>query len=290
MEIEEIQTWQWMLAGLLAGLLFSCVVSWSGPGFDGQDRETMEQGEFENRAFALTKYGDISAVYPRYVNDINLYHKGQPFLRDVTVHPPIASDPKHYWVTGRFFFIGRKLTDPTKPNGREQDYGEWKPFKYPTNIPYEPGYAVRDDKKLFGTARNQNLPALKKALGDKTTFPTAVEYLKAISALPNSQLQVHFAWWELPKAIWTLPPLAGFLMIGVAWPLALGVMQNFGLAKPAHAKPKSAPARKPVRPSTTAMPAGVILHPVAPAAPPPPTEHVEYGGEFYPVVKTTHKE
>jgi hypothetical protein len=290
MEIEEIQTWQWMLAGLIAGLLFSCVVSWSGPGFDTQDRETIEQGEFENSTFALTKYGAPTAIYPRSGYEINQYHKDQPFLSDVTVHPPIASDPKHYWVTGRFYFIGRKLVDPSKLNGPEKVYEEWKPFKYPTSIPYEPGYAIKEEKKIGGTPRNPELANLKKALSDKMSFPTVVEYLNGISALPDSNFKFRFAWWELPKFIWTMPPLAGFLMIGVAWPLALSVLRSFGLAKTPTVKAKPAPIMKPERMPTTAMPAGVVLKATAPAAPPPPSEHKEYGGEFYPVVKTTHKD
>jgi hypothetical protein len=37
--------------------------------------------------------------------------------------------------------------------------------------------------------------------------------------------------------------------------------------------------------------AGVVLTPVAvKAPPPPPTDAKKYGGEFYPVVKATHKD
>jgi hypothetical protein len=287
MEIEEIKTWQWVLAGLVAGLLFSCVVAWRGPSFDTQPRDTIEQGEFENGALALTKF----AQQFRMQRLLDAHHKGLPMLRSVTVHPPIASDPKTYWITGEMFSIDVKPDDPTKIGSAGKIAGEWKAFKYPASVPYEPGYTRREEKKLDrGTLKNTLEADLKKSLGGKANFPTAVEYLNAVAALPGSTFKPQYAWWERTVPIWTLPPLAGVLMIGVAWPLTLSAMRTFGLAKPAHVKAKPTAVRRPVRPTNTAMPAGVVLKPVTPVAPPVPTEHKEYGGEFYPVVKTTHKE
>jgi hypothetical protein len=291
MEIEAVKTWQWMLTGLIAGLLFSCVVAWSGPGFDTQPRDTIEQGEFENDCFIVTRYGQnnrsLAGLYTQ-------YHKGLPFVRDVTVHPPIASDPKHFWVTGRVYSLGLKPVDPTKAGGPAKVFEEWKLFKYQAAIPYEPGYTRRAEKNLdrnTESAKNLELASLKNALGGASSFPTVVQYLKAVRSLPGNNFTFNYAWWELPRAMWSLPPLAGFLMIGVAWPLTLSTLQTLGLAKRTQFNTKAKTAvKKPSRPASTAMPAGVVLHPVAPEAPPKPVEHKEYGGEFYPVVKVTHKE
>jgi hypothetical protein len=296
MEIEDIKTWQWVLVGLIAGALFSCILAWSGPAFDHQDRDTIEQGEFENRTFALTSVGKIRIIAGPLEQDFMLYHKGMPVLKDVTVHPPLPADKNHYWVTGSFFSITRKPADPKKPNGPSQDFGEWKLFKYPAPFPYRPGYQVFEDKKLESTPLGRRdaaeVAAEKKAFAGQASFPTVVEYLKAVRALPNSNFTFQYAWWELPVYKWTLPPAAGLLIFGVAWPLTLGAMRNYGLAKPvaAKAKPKPVPAKQPVRPSMNKMPAGVVLKETATTPPPVPGERVEYGGEFYPVVKTTHKE
>ena len=291
MEIEEIKTWQWVFLGLIAGALFSCVVAWSGPRFDTQDRNTVEQGEFENNCFALTKFGQstgsTAALY-------NAYYKDLPLVDDVTVHPPIASDPTHYWVTGRFYSIGLKPVDPSKLHSPSKVWGEWKLFKYPAPVPYEPGYAVLEQKKLeqySSPHRIAQLTDLKKALGGQTRFPTVVEYLRAVQSLPENNFKFKYAWWELPRAQWSLPPFAGLLMIGIAWPLTLSALQNYGLAKrpPVKAKAKPAPVR-PLSPGMNVLPAGVILNPPGPAPPPEPAEQKEYGGVYYPVVKVKHKE
>jgi hypothetical protein len=52
------------------------------------------------------------------------------------------------------------------------------------------------------------------------------------------------------------------------------------------AKPVAHPPLKPIRAASTA---GVVLSPPTPIKPPPPPkDSKQYGGEFYPVVKTTH--
>jgi hypothetical protein len=292
MEIEEIKTWQWVLLGLTAGFLLSCVLVWRGPAFDTQERDTIEQGEFENGTFISTKYGRVTGSEARLVE---MYHKGLPLLRDVTVHPPLSSDPSHFWVTGRCYFIGLKAADDSKPKGPYKVYEEWRLFKYPAPIPYEPGYELREEKKLDHNAasrRNVELAELKKTLGGQKTFPTVLDYLQAIQKLPENDLKYQYAWWELPVPRWTLPPVAGLLMIGIAWPLTLSTLQNFGLAKPAPVKVKPKPQKKPTGAAISAMPAGVVLKPaVAPPPPPPlPGDRKEYGGVYYPVVKTTHKD
>jgi hypothetical protein len=288
MEIQEIKTWQWVLAGLVIGALFSCIYTWNGPAFDTQARDTIEQGEFENSTLALTKF---ARPIPSQSRLIELHHKGLPLLRDVTVHPPIASDPRHYWVTGRAYFIGLKPGDPANPKSPEKVFEEWRLFKYPASIPYAPGYTLREEKKLDKNAasrRNIELTDLKKALGGQTEYPTVSGFLKAVAALPNSEFKYQYAWWELPKAVWTLPPLAGLLIFGIAFPLTLSVMYRLGLGHkpvPVQAKPKPAPVKKPTRPVPGVL-ANTAPQAPAPVAPPTAADTRKYGGEFYPVVKT----
>lgn len=269
MQIEEIKNWQWVLAGLIAGALLSCILVWNGPGFDTQVRDTVEQGEFENRCFALSKVGNIDDVAAATAGYFRQYHKDMPVLRDVTVHPPIASDPKRYWVTGRYYSIGIKPKDPQKPEGPSQIFEEWKLFKYPAPVPYKPGYAIFEERNLARIARWKDtvqVAAVKKAFGGQASYPTVVEYLKAVQALPGSNFKFQFAWWERPIPKWTLPPLAGLLTIGIAWPLTLSAMRNYGLAKPAVVKAKAKPAavKKPTRQPVNGMPAGVMLKQTAP--------------------------
>lgn len=295
MEIQAIKTWQWMLAGLVVGLLFSCIVAWSGPAFDTQARDTMEQGEFENDTVALTRFGQISAMIRRFHEDPPEHHDDEPVLKDVTVHPPIGTD-KRYWVTGRSYYVGYKPVNPSQPRGEQKVYEEWRPFRYAAPVPYAPGFTLREEKGLDrGTrpmqlARNRELAELKTALGGQTTFHTVNDYLQAVSKLPNANFKFQYfsqyAWWELPIPKWTLPPLAGFLMIGVAWPLTLGMLgvQQKAPLKVIPIKPEPLPP-SPVRP---AIPAVAVAAPAP--KPPPPIDSREYTGEFYPVVKVTHKE
>jgi hypothetical protein len=306
MEIEDVKLWHWMLAGVIAGALFSCIAAWSGPKYDAQERDTIEAGEFENAVYGLTKFNDLarfssSGAARQLQNNVERFHKGQSRVRYLTVHLPLAGDPKHtYWVTGETYSIGRRNKDANNARAGYEDYQEWKPFKYPAPSPYKPGYQEHVEKKHSGSPEmNAELAELKTALGGNDTFPTVVEFLKAVAALPNpdkANPNVHLdfsqslwkpigqAWWERPAALWGMPPLAGFLMIGVAWPMTLSILQSFGVAKPApvKAKPKAIAKPEPMRVPSTA---GVVVIPSKPAPPPLPSDAKKYGGEFYPVVK-----
>jgi hypothetical protein len=295
MEIESIKTWQWMLAGLFVGFLFSCIVAWSGPPFDSQARDTMEQGEFENGILALAEdpatkqpFGRIAGLDLRLLQE---YHKGEPMFRNVTVHPPIAGDA-HYWITGQKYWIGVRPVDTSKADSPREVASDWQNFRYAAAAPYKPGYAVlADHHGRVPPGRAAELAELKKELGGTDSFSTVKDYLKAVSKLPGSGITYQFAWWELPPAKWSLPPLAGFLMIGIAWPLGLGVLQSLGVAKPAPVK-KALAAPAPPKPVAVKNVKPVIPIAVAPAAPktPLPEDDRQYRGEFYPVAKSTHKE
>ena len=306
MEIEDVKLWHWMLAGLIAGALFSCIAAWSGTKYDTQERDTIEAGEFENSVYGLTQFSDLarfSTGAPRMLQyNIERYHQGQPRVRYLTVHLPQPGDPKRaYWVTGETYTIGRREKDSNNPKAGEENFEQWKPFKFAASTPYKPGYQSHFEKKLPAPTELANeLTELKTALGGKESFPTVVEYLKAVAALPNPDkahptLHLDFsqsiwksigqAWWERPAAKWGMPPVAGFLIIGIAWPMTLSILQSFGVAKPAPVKAKPKPITKP-EPMRVPSTAGVVVIPNKPDAPPPLTaETRKYGGEFYPVVK-----
>jgi hypothetical protein len=295
MEIENFKMWHWMLAGLVAGALYSCVIAYRGPAFDTQSIDTIDVGEFEQQAYAGTDFGGIQGPM---TGRINQYHKDLPLLKKVVVHPPLSSDPDHhYWVTGMYYTVGERAKDPKKIGSPSELIEQWKAFKYAAATPYVPGYALRekqtDGKKLTGMAayRLRQLEPLKKAMGGVENFPTVVAYLHAVAALPKSRFTYSYAWYELPAAVWSLPPVSGLLIIGIAWPLTLALMQSWGLARPpAVVTPKkprqtSEPLSRPIK--STGTPATVVIAPPVPEA--KPVERVEYGGEFYPVIKA-HKQ
>ncbi len=301
MQIEDLKTWHWVVAGLLVGLLFSSVRMWQGPAFANYAINTIDVGEFEHQAYAGTKFG---SSYGAEAYLINQYHKGLPLLKDVVVHPPLKDGPgDRYWVTGRAYTVGSRSVDPTKVGSPQHVVEEWVGFKYSAATPYLPGYALREEQMSTGKAgfnfwtqpRNRQLAELKKTLGDKESFPTVLDYLKTVKAVPGSQLSYSYAWYELPAAVWSLPPLAGLLLIGIAWPLTLSVMQNTGMARPARIvkQPKPAKQSKAPRPAQPPMPAnaGVVFKPAeVPVPVATEAERKKYGGEFYPVVKVAHKD
>jgi hypothetical protein len=306
MEIEEVKTWQWMLAGLIAGFFFSCIVVWRGPTYDRQNRDAIATGEFEGAVYPFAtrkklaqddQERGIGAVRGR-IAEIEAYQLDkQPLLRNLVVHLPQTGDSQHrYCVTGEYVTIGRRPRDSSKPNGPRETYEEWKPFEYPAATPYVPGYSDHIEKQMKNhpnshAALDIDCADLKKSLGGRDSFPTVVDFLKAVSAMPNSNLpRFTQAWWEDRRVIWTMPALAGFLMIGVAWPLAFTVLQNIGMAKPptVKAKPKPMSEPEPMNILSTAgvSTAGVVAKSATPPPlPPVPSEGRKYGGEFYPVVK-----
>ncbi len=267
MQIEDFKTWQWALLGLIAGLAFSGVLALAGPSFATADLDTVDAATFEHALLGRTVRRGEAALVQR-------FHRDLPVIRDIAVHPPLRGDPND-WVTGQLYTVGPRLKDPKNPAGGMAYYEQWRPFKYPAPAPY----------------LGQN--------GAVGKYPTVTAYLAAMKALKTTRFEYRYAWPEMPAALWSLPPLAGVLTIGLAWPLALGGMQSVGMARPP--KLKAGPKAKPVAlaPATAPNPrsaaalaaastAGVRLaEPTPPPSPKPvrPADDKEYGGEFYPVVK-----
>ena len=263
MRIENLKTWQWVLLGLLAGAAFSLVLAMAGPTFATAELDTVDASTFEHALL-----GRVLA--PGEQRLVELYHKGQPVLRDVVVHPPFRGDdpPTRRWVTGELYWVGPRYKDPKNPTAGMHYVEQWKPFKYATAAPY--------------TGQN----------GVRATYPTVSGYLAAMEQLKTTDFAYRSAWQELPVPMWVLPPFAGLLLIGSVWPLSLGVLQRVGLARmPEARQPKAKPATGgfPVGPVPPATPstAGVrVVPPPSPKpAPVPAGDPKQYGGEFYPVAK-----
>ncbi len=261
MQIDDFKTWQWVLIGLIAGLAFSLVLTAAGPPFATDELDTIDTSTFEyGLQGRLLRLGQ----QPLQVR----FRRGEPVMRNLIVHPPLGKDEPHqFWVTGQMFKFAVTPKNPAEVRGPGACYGQWVPFKYPAAAPYV----------------GQN--------GAKESFPTVAGYLAAVQQEKGPPpFSYRVAWQEAPAAIWSLPPAAGFLMIGVAWPLSLGVLRSVGMAKPVRAKDKPEPAPVPFASPVT----GVRLAPPPPPPPPPPPEphgdDKDYRGEFYPVVKPAHHE
>jgi hypothetical protein len=166
------------------------------------------------------------------------------------------------------------------------------------------------------------------------TYPTVIEYLKMMQKDPKANFSYRYAWQEQTAAMAVLPAVAGFLIIGVAWPMALSLMVGAGLARKPQPRVKL-PKRKAVAAGAKVKDttegdkklaelnaaleaemagfvggaavsgdaddsgAGVVVKPLtagalesatAKAAEDDDVEVKDYGGEFYPVVRSTHIE
>jgi hypothetical protein len=265
MQIEDFKTWHWVAIGLIAGLAFSLVLVMSGPPFATQELDTIDASTFEHALLGRL-------LRPRAQSLVAQYHKGQPLMRDVIVHPPLrGADPHQFWVTGQLYAIAPRFKNPTDPMAGEVVADRWLSFKYPATAPYV----------------GQNGAGIAGA-----KFPTVAEYVAAADKAKLTDVTCRVAWQESPAAVWSLPPVAGLLIIGIAWPLTLGIMRSAGMTRPPVVKAAPAPAAPP---PPAPKPAPAVRVVVAPPPPPPPPpvavgDQKEYGGEFYPVVKPVHHE
>ena len=261
MQIEDFKAWHWVVVGLFVGVVFSGVLTWAGPWFDTDSLDTIDPATFEHAVTGrLLRRGD-----PRL---LKAFHDGQPVIKDLVVHPPFKGEPTgRYWVTGKLYAIYPTYKDPTSPSSKMQVVDQWTPFKFPASAPFV------------------------GEVGATGKFATVGDYLAAVTKTPAAaNVRYRFAWQETPAALWTLPPLGGLLIIGIAWPTALGAMQSFGMARPpkVRAAPKPKPAVAPVRPTPSTAGVAFVPPPSTAPQPVPAGDSKEYGGEFYPVVKPVH--
>ncbi len=336
MHIEDFKTWHWILIGLVVGLLIGGVKLYQGPWFDNGTVATLgDQARFElallgklpiDAATQVTLPATAPAAgakpgakppKPRVVNRYppgvtakgsdrytQRYHHGQPLIKDLVVHPPVAGGPpRSYWVTGKMYEVDLQHMNEADPNSPVVPFESWVPFNYEAKAPYVGTYVA------------------------KGRYPTVTEYLAAASKDPEAKFVYRYSWWEGSAATLALPACAGLLVIGFAWPLMINLMQRGGMAplpQPKAKLPKNRKMGADKRPvdhtagdkqldelnaaleaevagfaststdpddSSVPMPTVKTLagaDPMAPSTPATPEEIVEYGGEFYPVVKAIH--
>jgi hypothetical protein len=291
-----------MVIGPIVGLLFGCVILFRGPSTDVAGIDTLDQPRFERAAAGL-------AGGRREENMLEAYAGDKPFLKDLVVHPPLPGEKSNlYWITGKVLSAELDHENRADPKTKTVLWGDYRPFRYPAPIPYH---------------------AVAVARG---TYDNVMVYLNNVKKNePRAAASYSYAWWDYTLPTLLLPALAGFLMIGVAWPMTIHLMQGAGLAKlpePKKAKlPKSKPAKAKAAVDHSAadarldelntqleedLAAGATAHGPAAAAATveapvkaltaSPAETAataaaeqerlirEYGGEFYPVAKTAHKE
>lgn len=203
MHIEDLKFWHWTIIGLLAGLIFGGVKLWQGAWFDVEGLETMDQPSFDRQIAGLQ-----TSLFRRDRQLIDIYHADQPMLKNLVVHPPVEGEPTHsYWVTGKYYRIFQEAEKPGDASSRIVNKEDWVPFRYRAAVPYHATAAVPG------------------------TYPTVAEFLSAVKKKYPDSAASRFAWWEQPMPTILLPAAAGLLIIGIAWPLALGLMQGAGLAR-----------------------------------------------------------
>lgn len=213
MHIEDLRAWHWIIIGLLAGLLFGLVRREAGPWYDDDSLLTLESGNLE----MLVNGQPAPSPFNRLVR---AFHRNEPVVKNLVVHPPVAGEPTgSEWVTGKMYQIVVAAKDSSNPQSALAYYEQWTPFKCRAGRPY----------KAFDGAPGK--------------YVDIVAYLAAVQKKANPALRFQYAWWERP--VWTvlLPTVGGLLIIGIAWPLLLMLMQGTGIARPRRVKPvRRAPA------------------------------------------------
>ena len=203
MHLENLKFWHWAIIGILAGALFGGVKLTQGPWFDVEGLETMDQPTFD-REIAGMLVGNRSDR-----RLIQAYHADQPMLKNLVIHPPVEDEPTHsYWITGMYYRVYEDNVKPGDASTPIVNREDWIPFKYRAAVPYRSTAAAAG------------------------SYPTVVEFLAAVQKkYPTVAVPSRFAWWEQSMPTVLFPAAAGLLIIGIAWPLALGLMQGAGLAR-----------------------------------------------------------
>jgi hypothetical protein len=213
MHLENLKFWHWTIIGILAGVLFGGVKLTQGPWFDVEGLETMDQPTFDREVAGLL----VGNRSDRRL--IQAFHENQPMLKNLVIHPPVDGEPTHsYWITGKYYRVYEDNAKPGDASTPIVNREDWIPFKYRAAVPYRSRAAAPG------------------------SYPTVVQFLAAVEKqYPNAAVPSRFAWWEQSMPTMLLPAGAGLLIIGIAWPLTLMLMQGAGLARapsPASKLPK----------------------------------------------------
>jgi len=182
MGIEDFKRWHWIAIGLVVGAILAYTRLQMSPDESSVFRRGISAGELLR---------DLQRPKTP---------KGYPWVRDVTIYPPIEN--KNF-VTG--------LNLEIQPDGK----GIYKPFQLMADIPF----------KLAGGA----------AAPSKTfTIRDYIDQLR--KGHPEAAYQ--FAWWYLPWAIILLWGGGALLLIGGVWPVVVNVMIGAGLGRNKEKEPE----------------------------------------------------
>jgi hypothetical protein len=223
MRIEELRAWHWVLIGLFVGLMFGVAHRAAGHWFDTDDLPTLSPIILEQLVIGRPAPSPLRRFIPA-------AQQQQPMVKNLVVHPPVAGDPSaSNWVTGKMYEIVARPADPARPSHIAGYYEEWEPFKCRATLPY------------------------KATAGAPGKYPNIIAYLTAVQKKSRLPLAFRYAWWEQPTLALLLPTAAGLLIIGIAWPLSIALMQGAGLTRPPQ-KTKSARSRSTTTGSATTPP------------------------------------
>jgi hypothetical protein len=216
MHIEDFKTWHWMVLGPIIGLIYGGIILLSGTTAEGTKLETIDQGVFERMVSKTPGLNYHELQLPKYAAD-------KPWMKNVVVHPPLPDEQGTYYVVGKVFSIGPERENPKDPTSPLVTSGRWDAFRYEAKAPY---HAV---------------------IGAPGVYPTVMAYFDAVKKeVPDAKLAYRYAWWDATAPTLILPAMAGFLIIGVAWPMSIQLMQGAGLAPVAQPKAKLPKSRKAV--------------------------------------------
>jgi hypothetical protein len=249
MDLERIPRWQWALLGLGIGVALAGTRSFYAPEYFGKSLDenfnVYAPGTARQPVAVLLAPG--AWFMPR-----NWY-----YLSDLVVHVPTKQGNESfpiYWVTGVLHQV-KPATDP-KTGGYVKDGDGWKyedlttqDFFHRGKTPYRVG---------------------------KETYPNILAYLDSLAGKDGPK-RYRYAWWEMPKVVWTLYPLAAVIAIGGIWPTIVALLVGAGLGRK---RQTPAPSAVP----TTAPPMQTPS-PIVPPVSEPILSDKEFGSQrdqFYP--------
>ena len=137
--------------------------------------------------------GKLSALALTGLVTRNPTPKGYAWIADLTLYPPVGNS---------MFATGKRLE--MLPNSR--DKGVYKPFEVISDIPF----------KLESKDPDPASPSF--------TLKDHLDLMRKSSPELSSRVQYRYAWWREPPAVWGLWGGGSVLLIGVAWPLLLGMI------------------------------------------------------------------
>jgi len=164
--MENLKRWQWILIGLILGLVFSASRIFLGPALDKDHPNRLVRAETDQeRKYVLEGRASYArrhqywAIQPNFEEDILRPPGNLPYFQNIVVHPKDPSDPKDQtWITLSAFTVKPPVAGAkTAPPPASQEAAAPLPrlqreFCYPVAVPYlpQPNYLIEDPPKTFG--------------------------------------------------------------------------------------------------------------------------------------------